>query len=83
MSNDPLEPRTTRPSLLRNWLSLTGLVIVIGSLFSFFLLFLVDTMAHFSNPYIGILTYFIAPMVLVMGLLMTAVGALRERRNGK
>ncbi len=70
-----------RPSLLRNWLSLTGLVIVIGSLFSFFLLFLVDSMAHFSNPYIGILTYFVAPVVLVLGLLMTGVGAWRERRK--
>lgn len=81
MSNLPLETRTNRPSLLRNWLSLTGLVIVIGSLFSFFLLFMVDTMAHFSNPYIGILTYFVAPLFLVLGLIMTGVGALRERKK--
>jgi nitrate/TMAO reductase-like tetraheme cytochrome c subunit len=70
-----------RPSLLRNWLSLGGVVIVIGSLFSFLLLFLVDTMAHFSNPYIGILTYFVAPVVLVFGILLIGLGALRERRK--
>ncbi|HEY5910360.1 MAG TPA: NapC/NirT family cytochrome c [Verrucomicrobiae bacterium] len=81
MSTDKLETGNPRPSLLRNWLSLTGLVIVIGSFFSFFLLFLVDTMAHFSNPYIGILTYFVAPLFLMIGLLMTAVGAWRERRK--
>ena len=81
MTSDTPELRTTRPSLVRNWLSLTGLVIVIGSLFSFLLLFLVDTMANFSNPYIGILTYFVAPMFLTLGLVLAAVGALRERRK--
>jgi nitrate/TMAO reductase-like tetraheme cytochrome c subunit len=66
---------------LRNWLSLTGLVIALGALFSFFLLFLLDTFAHASNPYIGILTYFVAPAFLMFGLLLTTVGALRERRK--
>jgi nitrate/TMAO reductase-like tetraheme cytochrome c subunit len=81
MSIENLDTRASRPSLLRNWLSLTGLVIVIGSLFSFLLLFLVDTIARSSNPYIGILTWFVAPFFLVMGLLLTAAGALRERKK--
>ena len=38
-------------------------------------------MAHFSNPYIGILTYFIAPGFLFFGLFLTVVGALRERKK--
>src|ERR1035441_1622257 len=58
-------------SLLRNWMSLSGLVVVIGSLFSFFLLFVLDAVAHFSNPYLGILTYIIAPGFLISGLLLT------------
>src|SRR5512133_1081962 len=81
MSTENTAPGARRPSLLRNWLSLTGLVVVIGSLFSFVLLFLVDALAHFSNPYIGILTYFIAPFFLLFGLVLTAIGALRERRK--
>lgn len=81
MSTENPTPKAARPSLLRNWLSLTGLVIVIGSLFSFFLLFLLDTLAHFSNPYIGLLTYIIAPAFLTFGLLLTALGAWRERRK--
>lgn len=81
MSNENPTPKSGRPSLLRNWLSLTGLVIIIGSLFSFFLLFMLDTMAHFSNPYIGILTYFIAPAFLFFGLFLTIIGAIRERRK--
>ena len=39
-----------------------------GSLFSFFLLLLLDALAHFSNPYVGILTYLVAPGFLVIGL---------------
>jgi len=81
MSTENPAPKAARPSLLRNWLSLTGLVVVIGSLFSFFLLFLLDTLAHSSNPYIGLLTYVIAPGFLVFGLLLTGIGAWRERRK--
>ena len=81
MSADNPTPSGQQPSLLRNWLSLTGLVIVIGSLFSFFLLFLLDAMATFSNPYVGILTYIVAPGFTMMGLVLTIIGALRERRQ--
>ncbi len=81
MTNDNPTPKSARPSLLRNWLSLTGLVIVIGSLFSFFLLFLLDLLAHGSNPYMGILTFVVAPAFLMLGLLLTGIGALRERRK--
>jgi nitrate/TMAO reductase-like tetraheme cytochrome c subunit len=81
MSTEPPTPPTARSSLLRNWLSLSGLVISTGSLFSFFLLFLLDTLAHFSNPYIGILTYLVAPGFLVLGLLLAVAGALRQRRR--
>ncbi len=81
MSNENPEPKGIRPSLLRNWLSLTGVVIAIGSIFSFLLLFLVDILARSSNPYVGILTWFVAPFVLIIGLIMTGIGALRERRK--
>lgn len=37
-----------RPRLLRNWVSLAGLVVALGSPFSFLLLFVLDTFAHFS-----------------------------------
>jgi len=72
-----------RPSLLRNWLSLTGLLTVIGALFSFLQLFILDTVAHFSNPYISILTWMVVPAFLVLGLVLTVIGELRERRRRK
>lgn len=81
MNTESPTPKSARPSLLRNWLSLSGLVIVIGSLFSFFLLFLLDMLAHGSNPYMGILTFVVAPAFLIFGLLLTGIGAWRERRK--
>ncbi len=81
MNTEPLSSSKPRPSLLRNWLSLFGLIIVAGGLFSFTLLALVDSMSRSANPYIGILTYVVAPVFLLMGLAVTVVGAWRERRK--
>ena len=64
------QPLARRSSVFRNWLSLTGLVVVVGSLFSFLLLLLLDALAHFANPYIGILTYLVAPAFLMIGLVL-------------
>jgi len=81
MNSENPSPRNPRPSLLKNWLSMAGLVIVIGSLFSFFLLFLMDVMAHTPNPYLGILTWFVAPLFLILGLVLTSIGAVWERHK--
>jgi len=81
---DP-QPTTTVPprrsSVFRNWLSLTGFVVMVGSFFSFLLLFVMDALAHLSNPYLGILTYLVAPAFLVMGSVMALLGALLRRRQ--
>jgi hypothetical protein len=83
MNGNPSEttPPIRRSWLIKNWLSLAGLVIAIGSLFSFLLLFLLDSLAHFSNPYIGVLTYLVAPGFLVIGLGLTLLGVWRWRRR--
>jgi nitrate/TMAO reductase-like tetraheme cytochrome c subunit len=70
-----------RPSLFRNWVSLIGLVVVVGSLFSFFLLLLLDALAHFGNPYLGILTYLVAPAFLLAGLFLVLLGAFLRHRQ--
>src|SRR3954471_19102368 len=74
-------PSAPRTSVFRNWLSLSGLVIIVGSVFSFALLLLLDALAHFSNPYIGILTYLVAPGFFVIGLLLAAFGAFLRHRQ--
>jgi nitrate/TMAO reductase-like tetraheme cytochrome c subunit len=75
------QPSVARKSLLRNWLSLAGLIVAVGSLFSFLLLFILDWAAHIANPYIGILTYLVAPGFLILGLILTAAGALLHRHR--
>src|SRR5204863_10197006 len=62
-------------------MSLMGLVVMVGSVFSFALLLLLDGMAHFSNPYVGILTYLVAPGFLVIGLMLAIAGAFLRRRD--
>ncbi len=74
-------PIAQRTSLFRNWVSATGLVVVLGSFFSFILLLLLDATAHFANPYVGILTYLVAPGFLVMGLALACLGALLRRHQ--
>ncbi|MBM3837618.1 MAG: cytochrome C [Verrucomicrobia bacterium] len=69
----------SRSLLLRNWTSLLGLIIIVASVFAFFLLFLLDSLAHFANPYVGVLTYLVAPAFLVMGLGLFVVGVLLRR----
>jgi hypothetical protein len=69
------------PSLFRNYISLVGAAIVIASLFSVVLLFLIEITSTGENPYLGILTYIILPSVLMFGVVIVIVGALHERRR--
>ena len=77
----PSERPPGPPSLMRNWMSLWGFVIVIGSFFSFFLLIVLDVLAHFSNPYVSILQWMVAPGFLIFGLFLMALGIFRERHR--
>src|SRR5215470_7607957 len=82
MDVTPKSPAPTRrTSVFRNWLSLSGLVIIVGSVFSFTLLFVLDAFAHYSNPYVGILTYLVAPGFFVIGLLFVSLGAILRHRQ--
>ena len=75
---------TSKPahhSLFRNWLSWAGFIVAVGALFSFFLLFMLDAVAHFTSPYIGILTYCVVPVFLISGIVLTFLGAWLERRR--
>jgi nitrate/TMAO reductase-like tetraheme cytochrome c subunit len=83
MSTESTPERQPRLGVFRNWLSLSGLVIVLGSLFAFILLSLIDSLAHVSNPYIGILTYLVAPVFLFFGLALVVLGVLLRRRKAR
>lgn len=69
------------PTLFRNYISLVGGAIVIASVVSVTLLFLIEITASTPNPYMGILTYIALPSVLVFGLAVTVLGMVLERRR--
>jgi len=71
----------TRPSLFRNYISFFGAAIVIASLASVVLLFLIEITSKGENPYVGILTYVIFPSILMFGLVVVSLGMIWERRR--
>ncbi|HVM60991.1 MAG TPA: NapC/NirT family cytochrome c [Verrucomicrobiae bacterium] len=75
----PIPPRT--PSLIENWISLFGIILAASSFFAVVCLIAMDFYAGFSNPYMGILTYIVAPSFLSGGLLLILAGVLLERRR--
>lgn len=83
MTTDQETTKLPRLGIFRNWLSLAGILLVASSLFAFVLLSLIDAFAHVSNPYVGILTYLIAPMFLFTGLAMVLIGVLWQRRKAR
>ena len=66
-------------TLIQNWISFAGLVVVAASFFAFALLMAIDLSSGFSNPYVGIFTYLVAPAFLILGLAMMVGGLIVER----
>lgn len=81
MNSNPTEQPATQQSFFRNWISLSGLTLMVASIFSFVLLFVLDSFSQFSNPYVGVLTYLIAPTFLVLGFFVFVIGAILWRRR--
>jgi nitrate/TMAO reductase-like tetraheme cytochrome c subunit len=80
---DPGQPAPKVARQFLNWVSLSGVVIAFGSLFSFLLLFAIDLFAPHANPYMGILTYIVAPMFFALGMLLLGLGAWIHRRKAR
>lgn len=69
------------PSLSRNLVSQAGLIIIIVALANLGFLIYVDATQTRGNPYMGILTWVVAPAILIFGLLLYFGGMLFERRR--
>lgn len=80
MSEEKQTPKKS-PTLLRNYISFVGVLIVIAAVVSILLLILIDLTQRSDNPYLGIVTYIILPGFLALGLLIVAIGMLLERRR--
>ncbi len=75
------QPKRTRKSLLINRISIAGLIVCGAALFLIVLFFVLDFLAGGANPYTGIITYFVLPIFLVIGLVLVIVGAMLRRRR--
>jgi nitrate/TMAO reductase-like tetraheme cytochrome c subunit len=75
------EQKLKMPGRFRNWLSLSGMVLGVSAMFAFILLFFIEIFASHGNPYMGILTYVVAPMFFFTGLGMVIWGGWIQRRR--
>jgi NapC/NirT cytochrome c family protein len=78
---DPSAKPRLRYSPLKHWVSLIGVVIGMASVFSFVLLVLIDLFSGKRNPYVGILTYLVAPMFALLGAILIGIGWIVHRRR--
>jgi hypothetical protein len=78
--NEEAEPAKP-PSLLQNYVSFAGAAIVFASLASIILLILLEITTSTDSPYLGIFTYILIPGIMIFGLLVIFLGAVRERRR--
>src|SRR6201981_597539 len=67
--------------LVRNPISLVGLVLAIVAFGNFLFLFFIDLSSEHPSPYVGILAYMVAPGFLVLGLAMVPFGVWYDRRK--
>jgi hypothetical protein len=70
-----------RFSLLRNPISLVGMLLATSSSLLFLVMFLADLFGLHTNPYIGIVFFLIIPGVFIFGLLIVPLGAWLTRRR--
>ena len=68
-------------SLLRNYLSLSGLALAAIALANIIILFIIDVTSPEPSPYTGILAYMVLPGFLVAGLVLAGIGVAVERHR--
>lgn len=78
---DNLKKHIGSMHLARNFISFVGIAIVIASLTSIVFLFMTEILDSRESPYLGIFTYIIFPAIMILGLLITGLGMLVERRR--
>src|SRR5689334_16388105 len=70
-----------RLRLLRNLISLIGVVLVTTSALLFLIVFLADLFGLHTNPYIGLFFFLVVPGIFLFGLAMIPLGAWIARRR--
>lgn len=68
-------------SITRNGTSFVGTVLALSGLVLIISLFFIQQLGFEGGPYLGILTFLVLPMIVVVGLIMIPVGSLLHRRK--
>lgn len=71
------------PKTITNWISIVGILLSINSFILIVVLFIHSMFTEHQNPYNGIFTYILMPIIFVTGLLMIPLGMLIKRRRSK
>lgn len=69
------------PESAYNWTSIAGAVLALGTFSIIVLLLLIDAYVEATTAYLGLLTFVVLPVFVVLGLLLIAVGMVVERRR--
>jgi hypothetical protein len=69
------------PKSVSDWISITGFLLAVNSLVLILVLFVHSLLSVHQNPYNGIITYILLPVVFVMGLLLIPAGMLIQRKR--
>lgn len=71
------------PSSAYNWVSLTGLLIVVISLFMMIFLFAVSFFLDRGGSYLGLVIYIVLPAILIVGLFLIPIGMIKNYKSNK
>jgi hypothetical protein len=71
------------PSSFYNLLSLAGAFVAVLSFGLIIFLFVLELLSQESKPYMGIIAFIILPAFLIAGLILIAIGVIREHRKEK
>lgn len=83
MSKKPADSSPPKPkfsSFFYNWTTYIGVLLAIFFFIVELFLFAFEFLSHGQNLYLGILTYAVLPVFLILGLILIPVGALLKRR---
>ncbi|OGX30921.1 MAG: hypothetical protein A2787_01130 [Omnitrophica WOR_2 bacterium RIFCSPHIGHO2_01_FULL_48_9] len=70
-----------QPNLFQNWISVIGGILSSVWFSTILVLFILDFRNKEPNPYLGVITYMIAPFFLIASLLLIPLGASIERKQ--
>lgn len=73
------------PPSSRNWLSLTGAMIALISLFMIIFLFVITFILDQGGSYLGLVIYILLPAIMIVGLILIPIGMIlqiRQRARG-